>query len=278
MFAALLTTLGLNLVFGNTTIQSYICQPPAKPAITSPADHSDITAGSVVFQGTATASSDVTLSMDGQPAVQVMADDYNTFKTQLAVTAGNHTIGIVSESICGNRNGSNIHLTAHAPLLPPPNSSGSAPGGGTFAALSSGGPSASAVASAAPALPLKLSISSPHDYARVQTDTVYVSGSVTQAALIRITTAGKPLAQTYGQVSSFGFAIPLNIGANVVTVVAQNGSGHASQTLHITRLPGSSSTSFSSLRPWWRTTPGIIVLSAAAGVLLLAVLIWRFVP
>lgn len=281
MFAALLSAIvSLHALFGSVTVQSYICQPPDKPAIVSPADGSRVTAGNIDFTGSATASSQVTLMVDGQAAAQLTADQFNAFQAQLTLAAGSHTVGIASTSPCGDATGDDISLTASAPPVPPS-------GGGSS-------PSQSAPPAAAITAPpahgttpppeqivvsgkLTLSVAAPIDGTSTKQASIFVRGTTSALAKIQIAVNGAVVAQTLLPGTSFGLAVPLELNDNTITVSATGDNTLASVTLHVTRIFVAAPSPSSGRVSWWRTPPGIATAGASI-IVVLGLTIWFIRP
>jgi hypothetical protein len=274
MVASIISALALAWMFSSTTVQSYVCQPPDKPAITSPTAGTKVTAGPIQFTGSATASSEVTLSVDSIPTVQTTADQYNTFATQVALSTGKHVIDIFSDSPCGSEVGD--PMTLFASRAPHPSTGG----GSTPPATQGGGATNSPAAPPQTSEPasgtkLRLIIYSPQNGATTKAGSIYVTGSTSEPATVQLLINDKAVSRTLISTNTFGLSVPLEIGSNTITVQAKTRFGkHAAADLYVTRLSSNpAKTNQATVTPWWRTTPGIITIGSLI-VLVVGLAVW----
>lgn len=269
MFAAFFGSVSLLLNFASSNIQSYICQPPDKPSIIQPADASSHTEGPVTVSGIATASSQVTISVDSQASAQVTADAYNTFSAQVTLTPGVHSLGLTSDSPCGNSLGDPIAvLVTPAPNPPPTQLTPKTPtsGAGSTTSSSAGGTVTSNGG-------LVLQIATPKPDSRVTGASVYVSGTTSEPATIHILIGDTEVAKTLAAASTFGLSVPLQPGQNKLLVRAVSGTDQASDTVTVTRVVVPTSTTTVTSKSWWKTTLGIVIISVVI-VLMIGLLVW----
>lgn len=272
MIASTLGALSLLWAFGSVTIQSYICQPPTPPAITSPAAGTTVTSSTVQVSGDATSSSQVTLAINGRATVQTTADNFRHFAAQLPLaSSGMQTISVSSVNPCGNANGNSVKiLVLH---LSSPSTQGSS---GTPVTLSGG-----STASSNPGLSVsntsgfQLIIKSPHEGLRTTAASVFTSGTTSEPASIHLFVNGREVAQTLTTTTAYGLSTPLQLGNNTITVKASSEHGSTQAQVNVTRLPVKSAGQQAAIpvTPWWHTTPGKILITSAA-ILVLGLFIW----
>ena len=285
MLASSLAALGFHVVLGSVSIRSYICQPPDVPAITSPADGTTATEGdAIIVKGTATADTSVTLSENGQTYAVVTADQNNTFAAQAQFSVGSHELGLVTTNPCGTNSGDTVTIhVAAKPDEPTPAepTTPSNPIQQWFDKLfhnenkrEQDTPSSkkqSTKPSSTPAL--ALTDVYPLDNFTTTDTSVYFTGRTTIPATEQIVVNDKKRAQIKRKQKLFGVAVPLSVGINQITITAVSGDEKVSLTRVVKREEAKNTKASPNNTPWYRTTPGKIVIGASLFLLLMIVVI-----
>lgn len=268
MFKSAVTLLSLPILLSSVSIQSYVCQPPTVPIITSPTNGTKVTASTVVtIQGEATASATVKLTDNGQLFATISADQDNKFAAQTEFTTDAHQIGVAVTSPCGDNDGDDIRITAKAPQ--PPISTIDTP----VIVPTESSPQAQPNV-AAPARrteqkkdKLKLDVFSPFDGETTSSPSIFVTGKTNIDATERVFINGKQVASTNRASAFFGLSAPLTIGANTVTVIANSGKQSARLTVSVTRnVP--SSKSVVAKDAWYETVAGKVAVTVSLAAIL----------
>lgn len=277
MLASLLTL--LPIWFGNTVIQTHICQLSPPPILVSPISSSSVQAGDpIIVKGTALADASITLTDNGYVYAVVTADQANTFATQASFSAGSHTLGITSTDPCGNLTpGTSVTIdVTPAPITPPiivPPSSPEHPPKFTFTpVVVPNSPTEPATS------PLLLTILSPHDITTTSAVSVYMYGTTNKFTTEEVSVNGKVVASSKTTATTFGFTVPLEIGKNHITITATADTEQASHSLIITRLSSASATPAGpttpdSSTPWYRTTPGKVAIVCGSLLIILLIIL-----
>lgn len=238
------------MMLGNTTtIQSSICQTAIDtPVITTVAQGSSVAAGQMYVGGTSSAQTQVKILLNNQVVAQTTASLASSFGATISVAAGSHSVSAEASDACTSRTSTAVSFTATSPAPnPEPGPSNPAP-----VPTPTQKPSPAPVQSTrtvkytqttsppstTPATeePLVLSIDSALDGHKTEYSSIYVSGKLSRDGRVKIMAGDKVLAESRADSKTFGFTIPLNVGANEITVHAESGSASVEKNLTITRL------------------------------------------
>jgi len=268
-FSLLFHSLGL---FGATqTIQSYICQPPVSPTITTPKEGDTVFAGvSFSVTGTGTASSTISVSVDSTDVVDVTSDENGRYNGDVLLSEGTHTISVNSNNPCGSSTGPTISVSAQIPPSPPDTTSAStdtatdqtpaaavtAPITTTTADQQQTSPTTSDQQQTSKGI--RLSISTPANNTSTTDPSIQIKGTTNRNAIETIKVGGTIVATTHTPALDFGASVPLSLGANTITITATSGSTSATVVLTITRNAPAQA------KAWYQTEAGKTVVRVAA--------------
>lgn len=269
MIAVFLSLITLPIWFGaGTTVQSYVCQPPNTPVITTPTAGSTVTSNTQVsIQGTSTAgTTTITLTDNGDVFATITADEFEYFATQTSFTTGAHLLGIASQNECGSSTGADVSITAKAASIP-----GGALGLPTLSEPTAGNG-------------LGLKIISPRNNTTTTGASIYVAGTSSVLTTQQIFVNERMVANISRANTSFGVTIPLLVGDNVLRIViidAANGGDKTEEvSLNIARKPlrhdDATASSTSIKQSWYKTQGGKIVLIIAAIFIIIVIGIFLF--
>lgn len=284
MLSGFLSALQLSYLIGSLTIQSYICQPPNAPVITSPVDNYSVEAGQAfTVTGEGDFQSAIILSNDSNDLVSVQADETNHFSANVTFAQeGTQSLSVKSYRTCGTTQGNSITIEVTPSTTPPVDPvdpvdpiDPTTPVNPTQPANPSPTrPSPTQPTIETPSQPvpqpdtssddqgtskgLFLSIQNPANNSTTTESSVFINGSTNYPSKIIITVNGTVMAQTFMANSAFGLSVPLTEGENEVVIAASAEEGSASVKLAITRAAENQQTA------WYQTEAGQMTVRVAA--------------
>lgn len=302
------------MLFGVTTsIQSSICQPLNAPTISTPVAGNTVAVGALYVAGTSDLDTTVTVSVDGQPAASVTTVS-GEYGVSVSVAGGTRTLTAHAANQCDSVASAPVTINVQSPQPPtppdpgptptptPPPAPNPAPSPSPRPAPRPGGtrqitylPVTSQPRDTTPTSePLTLSIDSALDGSKVSYSSVYVSGTLSRAGIVKITKNGIVLAELSSPATTFGFTVPLTDGENKLTITASTSDDvSVNRDIVVTRsgtTANDSPTDYGVLdsdeegegspaKPWYSTLFesiwGYIILGIV-GLLILVLLGWLF--
>ncbi len=291
--------LSFQLLFASVTIQTYICQTPVVPVISSPVENEIVySATPIVVNGTASADTNVALSDNGQVYANVTADQYNKFSALVYLSEGGHELGVTTTNPCGTSTGIPVNISAEAKPVPPPTPTEPSeppvePHPGDEPPMVPPADPAAPEAS----LPDNANTDKPKSPAKdkkknnkkssgqdalIMSDiypkngyvtnnaSIYLTGNMSKPATVEIIVNDRVVASILRDQASFGASIPLSVGDNTLTITAKSGKEQVSEVLNITRNEKTPEIETITTLEWYQTASGQAII---ASIILLIILI-----
>lgn len=259
MLSGIASVFQLTYLVSSLTIQSYICQPPQPPSITTPSATISVQAGQPVsFAGTGDYQSEIVLLDGTTPIVSLSPNQANQFSATVTFsTQGTKTMSVESRRSCGNAQGNSVTLTVTPAAQPQPEptpqpqptpqpSTPTSPQNIPTAKPNAPFNVEPDVAQAPPidttsdtqntSKNLFLSIGNPANNSSTTDVSTLIEGSTNDPSTIIISINGVKVAQTFTASRSFSLSSPLESGENEILVQATSDQGAASVKLIVTRL------------------------------------------